>query len=196
MLRSVSYCSSCHQRTISRSSADTADEESPRSLNAPKLGMAGVANLFVRARRAESRLPSRQQDQQPKPGQIIFTSGEPRTHPAVESCLQPDQSRFPIEFVESYVCSGGVNIVPLLVATRTSLLDRAEVALGTDTLTDEQWECIITESKSPSSGIYKVEVRYMACATNSSARNPMLPVCIEEVSGIPGLMTILKRCVK
>jgi hypothetical protein len=87
----------------------------------------------VRARRAETRLPSRQ------PGQIIFTSGEPKTHPVIERCVRPEQPRLPVEFVETYVCSGGVNVVPLLMATRATLLVRAEAALGADTLTDEQY---------------------------------------------------------
>lgn len=142
MLRTV--CPSCpNQRTISTSSAGTqlsdAASSSPLSPKPRKLGMADVANLLVRVRRAENRLPSRQRPDQQKLRQIISTSGEPKTHPAVQRCMQPDQPHTPVEFAESYVCSGGVNVVPLLVATRLELLDRVEAALGAGTLTDEQY---------------------------------------------------------
>jgi len=170
-----------HSRSVSGSSSATASANR-KSL----LGMAGVANLFVRVRKAENRIESRQ----PKPGQTIFVSGEPQTHPCVLRCLQPERLSRPVDIVESYICSGGVNIVPLLVATRSTLLDRIG-ELGADTMTDEQWECTIT---SPKPGIYKVQVRYVACATQSPARTPLRPVAMERARGIPGLMTILKRC--
>ena len=112
--------------------------------------MAGVANLFIRVRGAENRIESRQQQQpQPltKPGQIIITSGEPKTHPSVERVVAADQPGLPVEFAESYVCAGGVNVVPLLVATRCALQERVE-ALGADTLTNEQ--CVSLFSHIPS----------------------------------------------
>ena len=133
MFRADSHSPCPHQRTFSDSSANTASE-APK---APKLGMAGVANLFVRTRRAENRIRSRRL--QEKPGQTILTSGEAYTHPSVARCVQPGQPRVPVEFAESYICSGGVNVIPLLVASRAALLDRAEAAIGAGTLTDEQY---------------------------------------------------------
>ena len=53
--------------------------------------------------------------------------------------MKPDQHRIPVEFAESYICSGGVNVVPLLMASRAALLDRTEAAFGAGTLTDEQY---------------------------------------------------------
>ena len=140
----LTVCPSCpRQRSVSTSSADAQLGDAPSSdLPSPKprrLSMADVANLLVRVRRAENRLPSRQRPDLQKPGLIISTSGEPKTHPAVQRCMQPDQPHTPVEFAESYLCSGGVSVVPLLVATRAELLDRVEAALGAGTLTDEQY---------------------------------------------------------
>jgi len=134
MLRTVPHSPTCpHIRTISGSSADDSVPVSPNSRRS-LLGMVGVANFFVRVRKTENRIES---NRQLKPGQMIFVSGEPQTHPCVSRCLEPEQLRIPVEFVESYVCSGGVNVVPLLIATRTTLLDRIGT-LGANTLTDEQ----------------------------------------------------------
>lgn len=163
-----------------RSTSESSAEGSPISNRRSRLGMAGVANLFIRVRRFENSIESRQQQQhqqpqpQTKPGQIVVTSGEPKTHPCVERVVTPDQPGLPVEFAESYVCAGGVNVVPLLVATRSALQERIE-ALGADTLTNEQcvslffpssipnpylfrWECIITGPKPHPDGIYKVHV--------------------------------------
>jgi len=160
-----------------RSTSESSTDDSPISNRRSRLGMAGVANLFIRVRGVENRIESRQQQQhQPltKPGQIIITSGEPKTHSSVERVVTPDQPGLPVEFAESYVCAGGVNVVPLLVATRSALQERIE-ALGADTLTNEQcvslfspysipnpylfrWECTITGPKPQPDGIYKVHV--------------------------------------
>ena len=124
--------------------------------------MAGVASLLIRVRGVENKIESRQQQQQhspTKPGQIIITSGEPKTHPCVERVVMPDQPGLPVEFAESYVCAGGVNVVPLLVATRSALQERIE-ALGADTLTNEQCVSLFTPFFYPESLFLQMGMHY------------------------------------
>jgi hypothetical protein len=142
--------------------------------------------MFVRVRRLEK------QAAKTRAGQTILSSGEPKTHPTIASNIT-EEHRLPVEYVDHFVCTGGVNVVPLLRATRSTLLDRVE-HIGANTLTDEQWECTISGPKQNNvNGTYKVEVRYHASATKSAARDPHRPVALEEAKGIPGLMTIIKR---
>lgn len=132
------------------------------------LAMVGVVNFLGRARKTETIDGNKQL----KPGHMIFVSGEPQTHPCVARCLEPEQLCKPVQFAESFVCAGGVNVVPLLVATRTTLLNRIG-PLGANTLTDEQyvWFCFVffhpplmicfrwdVSISTLKAGIYKVQV--------------------------------------
>ncbi|KAF9525051.1 hypothetical protein CPB83DRAFT_566046 [Crepidotus variabilis] len=168
-------------RSTSTSSANPSTSPTRRS----RLDIAGVSNLFVRVRRLEQRALRRNT-------MSVLTSGDPKTHTVISS-NENQGACLPVEYVNQYVCTGGVNVAPLLRATRTSLLGRVEV-LGANALMDEQWECTIYGPKhNTGNGTYTVQVRYLASATKSAVCDPCRPVALEQAKGIPGLMTIVKR---
>ncbi|KAF4618695.1 hypothetical protein D9613_010140 [Agrocybe pediades] len=168
-------------RSPSRSSIPV----TPRSPSKrPLLGIAGVANLFIRMRRFEESAIGKQ-------GHIQITSGEPKTHPGIAEGSKGQES-ISVEFVDHFVCVGGVNLAILLRACRAALLQRVSPT-GANALLDEQWECIVSGPKPLHNGSYKVQIRYIALATRSSVPDPRKPVALEKAKGIPGLMTIVKR---
>ncbi|KAF8637921.1 hypothetical protein AX17_002542 [Amanita inopinata Kibby_2008] len=153
--------------------------------------------------------------------QVESTSGgNPLSHPglAENACLR----REPIEQTDTYMCAGGVNVTTLLRATRGDLLDTASY-LGANALIDEQWKCSIFGPKNRTKPTYKVQVssapqspppalvaarpfpithitipsyaqiNYKANATRSTQPDPLKPVALDQVQGVPGLMTILRR---
>lgn len=126
-----------------------------------------------------------------KQNHTVLTSGEPKTQPGVaEGCK--GKEILSVEYIDHFMCAGGVNVPTLLRASRTALLERID-ALGANALLDEEWECTISGPKPLHNGTYKVQVRYMANATRSSAVDPRRPVALDKAKGIPGLMTIIKR---
>ncbi|KDR80038.1 hypothetical protein GALMADRAFT_208257 [Galerina marginata CBS 339.88] len=146
--------------------------------------MAGVANLFIRMRRLEESTVGKQDH-------TVISSGEPRTQPGVkEGCNTRDQVS--VEWIDNFTCVGGVNVATLLRASRTALLERV-FTLGANALLNEQWECTISGPKPVHNGAYKVQVRYLADATHSTAADPHKPVALDQAKGVPGLMTITKR---
>ncbi|CAA7264297.1 unnamed protein product [Cyclocybe aegerita] len=171
-------------RSPSRSSSTPGTTASPKK---HRLGMAGVANLFIRMRRLEDRSKT----SSAKRNHIVVDSGEPQTHPTIANNVKEEQ-QIAVEFTENYVCAGGVNVATLVRATRSELLGRVE-GLGANTLADEQWACTISGPKPAPNGTYKVQVRYTAAATKSVARDPCRPVAMDKAKGIPGLMTIVRR---
>ncbi|KAF8155751.1 hypothetical protein B0H34DRAFT_675888 [Crassisporium funariophilum] len=164
------------------SSTGTSPPTSPSKRS--RLGISGVANLFIRLRR--------HQDKATSPAETVLTSGEPKSHPGVKEGAQ-DQKQVSVEYIDQFVCAGGVNVTTLLRATRAALLERVD-RLGADSLVDEQWECTISGPKPVHSGLYKVQVRYSAAATKSSVSDSHRPVSLDKAKGgIPGLMTIVRR---
>jgi len=119
-------------RSSSRSprSSDASRPTSPSSPSKKyRLGIAGVANLFIRIRRFEDTALN-------NPNHEVMSSGEPKTHPGLaEACENQDQAA--VELTDNFVCAGGVNVTTLLRATRMSLLERVE-PLGANALLDEQ----------------------------------------------------------
>jgi len=172
----------------SRSSSNTNTPNSSPSISPQKqkhrLSMAGIANLFIRIRRFE--------DKALTTNGWELSSGDPKTHPNVAEGAQ-DQHKIPVEQSDYFVCSGGVNLITLLRITRMALMDRAERALGANSVVDEQWECIISGPKPVQSQRYKVQIRYTAFATLSSVPDCCRPVALDQAKCIPGLMFILER---
>ena len=93
--------------------------------------MSGVANLFIRMRRLDRKA------QATKAGRTLLSSGVPMTHPVIAN-NQKEEHQIPVEFIEHYVCAGGVNVSTLLRATRATLIERIET-LGANTLTNEEY---------------------------------------------------------
>jgi hypothetical protein len=146
--------------------------------------MAGIASVIIGTRRFE--------DMALSTDELELSSGDPKTHPHVAEGAE-DQNKIPVEQTDHFVCSGGVNLIMLLRITRMALMERAERALGANSVVDEQWECIISGPKPVQSGRYKVQIRYTASATLSSVPDCSCPVALDQARCIPGLMSILKR---
>ncbi|KAJ7682966.1 hypothetical protein B0H17DRAFT_942356 [Mycena rosella] len=156
--------------------------ESP-SKRAPPLGIANVANIFIKMRRASDQV---------KPWHIQSSSGEnPQSHPGVlEAVTSP--KREPLHHNDVFICDGAVNVAQLLRATRNTLLEEAEF-FGANALVDEQWSCTICGPKHRPNGTFKVQISYTASATRSDRADPHRPVALDQAKGVPGLMTVIKR---
>jgi len=122
---------------------------------------------------------------------IESNSGEPKTHPSVANSIISEK-RIPLMQEERYVCMDAVDVVKLLRAVRASLYEKAE-SYGANVLVDEQWSCTICGPKHRKNGSFRVVLHYSANATRSSQPDPQRPVSLEDVRGVPGLMTVLSR---
>ncbi|KAL1715943.1 hypothetical protein EV715DRAFT_255542 [Schizophyllum commune] len=165
-----------------KTSGTTTVSETPRR----PLSIASVANLFLKMRH------HKEQATVAKPNQVTSSSGDaPISHAGIAENLTTSK-RLPLQQHDEYVCMGGVNAAVLLRATRTQLMQTAEL-LGANALVDEHWEVTITCPKNKRTGSYRVVVTYTANATRSSARDPRKPVALEQAKGVDGLMTIVRR---
>ncbi|KAF8903361.1 hypothetical protein CPB84DRAFT_1641077, partial [Gymnopilus junonius] len=149
------------------------------------LGMAGVANLFIRLRRLEQTTIGKQKHN------VLSSGDESQTQPGLEEGSRGVE-KVEVEYHDHFICVGGVNVATLLRVARAALLQQVE-ALGANALVDEQWECTISGPKPIHKGAYKVYVRYQASATKSRVPDPRRPVALDKAKGVPGLMTIVKR---
>jgi len=145
------------------------------------LGVSGVANIFSRIRHTQSQV---------KDHHIESSSGTSQSHPGVVP--EPESSKVgPFENTDTFVCIGGVNVIPLLRATRTVVVEVAQ-SWGANALVDEQWTCRICCGQS-NCGIFRVRICYSASGIRSTRPDPHKPVALDQIKGVPGLMTILRR---
>ncbi|KAF5310803.1 hypothetical protein D9619_008049 [Psilocybe cf. subviscida] len=170
----------------SRSRSSTASPPSSPRAKRSTLSMASIANIFIQTKRLQANALRRA-------NQTVIVSGEPTTHPSVVEEAQTAK-RMDVEYDEEYICIGGVNLPTLLRASRHAMLEHCYgLASCLNALVDEQWECTISSPKPGHSGPYKVVVRYMAAAIQSSVPDPHMPVHLNQAKGVPGLMTIVSR---
>lgn len=132
-----------------------------------------------------------------RPYTISRNSGlEPLTHPRTHQItLQGNFTpRAVVAHKDTYICAGngGVDMVRLLRATRSSLVEQATM-LGANTLVDERWSYVINQPKNRPRGQYKISVQYTAFAISANCRDTPHPVAIDNIQGVPGLMTIISR---
>ncbi|PPQ66016.1 hypothetical protein CVT24_011960 [Panaeolus cyanescens] len=181
MLRSTSRSSSALQ-------SPTGSENTTRS--EPRLSISAISRMFLRMRRLDESANNKPK----RTKATVISSGEPVTHSGLDVSPTEEHQQVPVEYVDHYVCEGGVNVATLVRATRQTLLERVD-ACGANSLTQEQWQCSISPPKNVHHGVgtYKVEVRYHASATRSSVPDPHKPVALDQAKGIPGLMTIRSR---
>ncbi|KAJ7740016.1 hypothetical protein DFH07DRAFT_71681 [Mycena maculata] len=174
----------------SQSGSDIASKTSPPAAAGPEspskpppLGIANVANVFIKMRRASD---------QAKPWHIQSSSGEdPQSHPGVvEATTSPTRER--LQHTDIFICGGAVNVGHLLRATRKTLLEEAEL-MGANALVDEQWNCTICGPKHRPNGTFKVQISYTAFAIRSDLADPHRVVALDKVKDVPGVMTIIKR---
>ncbi|KAJ6588972.1 hypothetical protein B0H19DRAFT_1102323 [Mycena capillaripes] len=164
-------------------SPSKAPASAPDSPSKRPLGIANVANIFIKMRRASDQV---------KPWHIQSSSGEgPQSHPGVLEAVTGTE-REPLQQTDIFICDGAVNVAQLLRATRNALLDEAQV-MGANALVDEQWNCTICGPKHRPNGTFKVQISYTASATRSDRPDPHRPIALDKVKGVPGLMTILNR---
>ncbi|KAF7351240.1 hypothetical protein MSAN_01555500 [Mycena sanguinolenta] len=166
----------------SKSSARPSAPESP-----PKrtpLGIANVANIFIRMRRASDQV---------KPRHIESSSGEdPQSHPDVLAGVT-STARKPLSHTDIFICDGAVNAGQLLRFTRRSLMEVAEL-IGANALVDEKWDCTILRPKpGRTNRTFKVRISYTASAALSERPDPHRPVALDKANSVPGLMTVVKR---
>ncbi|KAJ6487913.1 hypothetical protein C8R45DRAFT_994876 [Mycena sanguinolenta] len=165
----------------SPSNLEVAPESSPKRT---PLGIANVANIFIRMRRASDQV---------KPRNIESSSGEdPQSHPDVlEGVTGP--ARKPLSHTDIFICDGAVNVVQLLRFTRSSLMELAEL-IGANALVDEKWDCTILRPKpGRTNRTFKVRISYTASAARSDRADPHRPVALDKAHSVPGLMTVVKR---
>ncbi|KAJ7240822.1 hypothetical protein B0H12DRAFT_1134154 [Mycena haematopus] len=151
------------------------------------LGIANVANIFIRMRRARDQV---------KPRHIESSSGgDPQSHPDVLEGVT-SEAREPLRQTDMFICDGAVNVGQLLRFTRHSLMEVAEL-IGANALVDEKWNCTILGPKpGRTNGTFKVRISYTASAIRSNRADPHRPVALDKVKNVPGLMTVIKRTVE
>ncbi|KAJ3563147.1 hypothetical protein NP233_g9129 [Leucocoprinus birnbaumii] len=162
-------------------SSDTSSDGSAR------LSVGGIANIFIGLRRLEQRSK--------RPRTITCTSGaEPLTHPLAQSTLSPDSVKVNFAHKDTYVCAGngGVDVVRLLRATRSAIVEQA-TTIGANALVDERWSYSINQPKNRPRGQYKISVQYAASAISADCRDTPQPVAMDKIQSIPGLMTVISR---
>ncbi|KAF7315474.1 hypothetical protein MIND_00062400 [Mycena indigotica] len=146
------------------------------------LGIAEVANIFVRMRRASDKAKNN------KSWHIQSSSGPAQSHPGVLEGAS--ELREIVTHRDVYICNDGVNVGQLLRATRNALMEDAEF-IGANALVDEQWDCTICGPRHRRSGSFKVEISYSAAATRSERADPHKPIAIDKAKGVPASQSIL-----
>ncbi|KAF8186966.1 hypothetical protein K438DRAFT_1907573 [Mycena galopus ATCC 62051] len=136
----------------------------------------------------------RRASDQVKPRHIESSSGEdPQSHPDVLEAVTSTTARAPLRHIDTFICTGAVNVAQLLRFTRNSLMEVAQF-IGANALVDEKWDCTILRPKpGRTNGTFKVQISYTAFATLSDRADPNRPVALDKAKGVPGLMTVLKR---
>lgn len=113
-------------------SGATSGSNDTSSDGSARLTIGGIANIFIKLRHLER--------QSKRPYTITCTSGaEPLTHGHTQATLQENSARATIAHKDVYVCAGngGVDVVRLLRATRSVLVERASM-VGANALVDER----------------------------------------------------------
>ncbi|KAJ7778263.1 hypothetical protein B0H16DRAFT_1502792 [Mycena metata] len=167
----------------SKGKAPASAPESPS--NRTPLGIANVANIFIKMRRASDQVKQHVEE----------SSGEhPQSHPGVLEAVR-DPERAPLRQREIFICDGGVNLVQLLRATRNALMDLAAGLDGANVLVDEQWSCRIHRPKHPPNRTFKVQIMYTASAARSDCPDPHRPIALDKNKPILSLfrMAISKK---
>jgi len=131
---------------------------------------------------------------------IESTSGGTYTWPVLAEKGATEQIRIPIVQDDVFICTGGVDVVKLLRISRASAYNTALVRADSYVernkkvvLVDEHWQCTIVTTPHGHDLYYKSYVRYCALATVSKYADHEWPVAVDQVRGVPGLMTILER---
>ena len=150
------------------------------------LSFPAVADLFIKLRRVQTKakktrasreanangdstgdiLSGEKGKQRVKPNHAEFSSGPVLlTHPVIV----PEDDKTSMDGVEvvkrarltirdTYDCSGGVDSIRLLRASRSSLLEKAEM-FQTNALVEEEWSCCISTPRKGGNGVhYRVQV--------------------------------------
>ncbi|KZT21708.1 hypothetical protein NEOLEDRAFT_1073130 [Neolentinus lepideus HHB14362 ss-1] len=121
---------------------------------------------------------------------IKSSSGPARTHSTLENRTVTRHGR--LVHLDSYLCSGAVDIAKLLYLSRRDLLSSARDC-GGNVLLDEEWSYEIAHPTFRRHNRYKVTIRYSATIGRSCWPDAQKPVQLANAHGIAGLMTILDR---
>lgn len=113
----------------SRHSSSTRSSPPSSPTRRAALAVSDVANIFVNMRRTKERSKSHH---------IISSSGDrPQTHPSLLGEGVTCGEQVDMELNDEYICSGAVDVVKLLRASRIKLLHQAKYLNG-NVLLDEQ----------------------------------------------------------
>lgn len=159
------------------------------------LSFPAVADLFIKLRRMQTKAKNTRATveeagevdsdsvskgkQRVKPNHIETSSGEQLiTHPViVQECDGAAADgvevvkRARLTIRDAFECTGGVDSVKLLRASRASLLEKAAM-FQTNALVEEEWSCCIVCPKNRSGGHYRVQVcRYKSFLWSMSAHD-------------------------
>lgn len=98
------------------------------------LRLPDVANLIVKLRRHSRKA---QDTVNARAYPIHSSSGEPKTHPALEGDDKTSERKIPLVEERRFLCKGGVDVKKLLRTMRATLLEEAQ-SIGAHVLVDEQ----------------------------------------------------------
>ncbi|TFK57435.1 hypothetical protein OE88DRAFT_1651151 [Heliocybe sulcata] len=121
---------------------------------------------------------------------IKSDSGPARTQPTLHDRSATRHGR--LVHLDSYLCSGAVDIAKLLHLSRRDMLSTARDC-GGNVLLDEEWSYEISHPTFRRHNRYKVTIHYSATVGRSCWPDTQKPVQLANAHGIAGLMTILDR---
>lgn len=98
------------------------------------LRLPDVANLIVKLRRHSRKA---QDTVNARAYPIHSSSGEPKTHPALEGDDKTSERKIPLVEERRFLCKGGVDVKKLLRTMRATLLEEAQ-SIGAHVLVEEQ----------------------------------------------------------
>jgi len=91
-----------------------------------------------------------------------------------------------------FECRGAVDVQRLLRLSRGRVVEQVE-KLGGTTIVHEKWSCSITKHPNKQATMYRVLITYEATPARSDRPDPGQPIALDQVKGVPGLMTVVAR---
>ena len=161
-------------------SSASSDDSSPPSSPSKRASLSDVANIFVKMRHLKERSKSHH---------IVSSSGDrPQTHASLQGAGTTSGEQIDMELNDVYNCSGAVDTLKLLRASRSKLMQQAKYLNG-NVLLDEQcvslpryfrtrkltrgvsWHCTIRGPKNQREreGKYRVHVSRFSCFAGAAS---------------------------
>ncbi|KIJ40200.1 hypothetical protein M422DRAFT_174167 [Sphaerobolus stellatus SS14] len=177
-----------HKRRTSASSADGANKPITPPPSPPSL-----PSTPSKTPSSPSKTPSTPRSRVAKEQLLTCSSGaEAKTHDLIVDSNPECRNTAVIVYRDVSECRDGVDVQRLLRLSRAKVMQRVE-KLGGNTIVHEKWSCLITKHPSKQTTAYRVSITYEGTPARSDLPDPGQPIALDQVKGIPGLMTVVSH---